>query len=247
MPLTAVIVQARVGSSRLPGKVLLDLDGKPVLGRVIERCYQIRGVDTVCIAIPDAPENDPVASLALACGAKVHRGPELDVLERYRGAAEALCAEYIMRVTSDCPLIDPEVCRQVLVLAQSPSVDYACNNMPRGFPHGLDCEAFTRVALERCGHSARAPSEREHVTPWLRSDAATRRAILPGPGGAAAQERWTLDYPEDYEFLEAVFRHLPTTDITLGYQETMSIIARDPQLKSLQEAAVRRAEREGRR
>lgn len=247
MPLTAVIVQARMSSSRLPGKVLLDLGDKPVLDRVITRCRLIGGVDVVCIAVPEARDSDPVADLALACGAAVHRGPELDVLERYRGAAEALGADYVMRVTSDCPLIDPEICRQVLALVQSSGVDYACNNMPRSFPHGLDCEAFTRAALERCGDAARAPSEREHVTPWLRNDGGVRRTALPGPGGEAAQQRWTLDYPEDYEFLQTVFRRLPAHNATLGYRETMAIIARDPHLKSLHEAAVGRAEREGRR
>lgn len=247
MPLTMVIVQARMGSSRLPGKVLMDLGGRPVLDRVIERCRQIAGVDVVCIAVPEALNSDPVAALALACGAAVHRGPELDVLERYRGAAEALRADYVMRVTSDCPLIDPEVCRQVLALVQSSGADYACNNMPRGFPHGLDCEAFTRAALERCGASARAPAEREHVTPWLRNDASIRRTALSGPGGEAAQHRWTLDYPEDYEFLQALFHHLPANAAALGYRETMAIIAREPRLTSLHEAAARRAEKEGRR
>ncbi len=247
MPLTAVIVQARMSSSRLPGKVLLDLGGKPVLDRVIERCRRIVGVDVVCIAVPESSDSDPVAALALACGAAVHRGSELDVLERYRGAAEAVQADYVMRVTSDCPLVDPEVCRQVLALVRSSGADYACNNMPRSFPHGLDCEAFTRAALERCAGSARAPAEREHVTPWLRNEASIRRTDVTGPGGEAARYRWTLDYPEDYRFLQALFRQLPADNAALGYRETMAIIAREPHLKSLHDAAVERAEREGRR
>lgn len=192
-------------STRLPGKVLLDLAGKTVLAHVLERCARIPGIDKVCCAVPEGTVHDPVAREAEAVGAVVFRGAEQDVLDRYWHAALALGADLIVRVTSDCPLVDPFICGQVLRLVMGSRADYACNNMPASWPHGLDCEAFTFAALERAARTAREPNEREHVTPWLRNNLTIAKANLLGPGGWATEQRWTLDFPEDLEFFRAVF------------------------------------------
>lgn len=201
---TAVVVQARRASSRLPDKVLLDLQGRSILSHVLGRCKRIPGADAVVCAIPDSPGHEALAVEATRLGATVFAGSEEDVLGRYLGAARTVGADIVLRVTSDCPLIDPEVCGQVLDLRRRMDADYAANNLPPSWPHGLDCEAFTLATLQAANDHARPGPEREHVTPWIRANSAYRRVDLPGPGGAAVGERWTLDHPEDLAFLRAL-------------------------------------------
>jgi spore coat polysaccharide biosynthesis protein SpsF (cytidylyltransferase family) len=213
---TVAIVQARWGSSRLPGKVLMPLGGKSVLGHVIDRCRAIKGVDLVCCAVAEDAVSDPVATEAARHKAEVWRGPVDDVLERYRGAAQHFGAEVILRVTSDCPVIDPAICAEVIELSNRENLDYTCNNMPPTWPHGLDCEVFPRAILERAAVLATAPYDREHVTPWIRNAPGLRRANLEGPGGPSAELRWTLDYPEDKVFFQQLWAHLESlADIPL--------------------------------
>jgi len=228
---TAVVVQARMASTRLPAKVLRHLGGRSVLAHVLERCARIPGADVVCCAVPDGAESDPVAAEAERAGAAVSRGSEHDVLARYLGAARAVGAEVVLRVTSDCPLIDPAVCGEVLALRARQRTDYACNNMPPSWPHGLDCEAFTTAALAEAARQATASHEREHVTPWLRHAPGLGRANLDGPGGSAAEQRWTLDHPEDLAFLEAVFARLP--DGGTDHRQVLALLEANPELAQI--------------
>ena len=202
----AVIVQARMTSTRLPGKVLEDIAGTTALGHVLQRCAAIPGIDKVCCAIPEGSRQDAVADEAERHGAMVVRGCENDVLARYFHAANALNAHIVMRVTSDCPLIDPWLCGEVLsALDSGEAVDYAANNFSHRYPHGLDCEAFTSVALTLAWKMATEEYDREHVTPWLRRAPEIRRVSIDGPDAALGQLRWTLDYPEDLAFCRALF------------------------------------------
>ena len=134
---SVIIVQARMMSIRFPGKILKPLAGKTVLAHVLDRCKAVESADVICCAVADGSDSDPVAAEAERCGVVVSRGSEDDVLDRYYQAAKALDAGVIMRVTSDCPLIDPEVCQQVLKYRQSNDADYACNNIPPSWPNGL--------------------------------------------------------------------------------------------------------------
>ena len=202
------IVQARFGSSRLPGKVMLTLDGRSVLAEVLRRCLSIPGIDGVCCAIAEGFAADMLAHEARSVGAEAFIGPEQDVLARYLGAARQFKAGEILRVTSDCPLIDPDVCAAVLDRRRDTDADYVANNFAPGFPHGLDCEAFTMEALERSAALAVAPYDREHVTPLLRRSGDFRQEALQAADARFADFRWTLDYPEDYAFFHAVFRML---------------------------------------
>lgn len=231
-PFTAVIVQARFGSTRLPGKVLKSLAGHSVLEHVLHRCQAITGVDTVCCAIPNTSESDEVALCAQRCGVQVFRGSEHDVLDRYYQAARWLNADVVMRVTSDCPLIDPSVCNAVLQLRTEHDTDYACNNMPRTFPHGLDCEAFTFVALEQAAKEATDPFSREHVTPWLRTHHMVSRCNLIREG-LGASPRLTIDYPEDFEFFTALFAKLPAWPAIPSTTEILEILAQHPEITML--------------
>jgi spore coat polysaccharide biosynthesis protein SpsF len=229
---TAVIVQARNLSTRLPGKVLKPLGRHTVLEEVLCRCGKIPGADIVICAIPDKPEDEPLIPLVQRSGAMLIRGSTKNVLARYRIAAEAVKTDIVMRVTSDNPLIDPELCGEVLKLRAKENADYACNNMPPSFPLGLDCEVFTMDALRRADQSTVDREEREHVTPWLRRDPGVKIAKLPGPGGHAIEQRWTLDYPEDYEFLRRIFELLPSNRIP-PWTEVMKLIDSHPDIQTI--------------
>lgn len=233
MSCTAVIIQARMGSSRLPAKVMRDLGGRPVLEHVLRRCQNIPNADTVVCAVPEGPENDPIVSLCEAREIVVVRGDESDVLGRYHKAAMAVKADVILRVTSDCPLIDFEVCDAVLTLREQENSNYACNNMPPSFPHGLDCEAFTMTALDMAHRQANTAHQREHVTPWLRQNSTVSRTALSGPGGSVTDHRWTLDYPEDLDFFQALFAHIVGDPTTLNYRAILKVLDSNPTLNTI--------------
>ncbi len=193
---TACIVQARMGSTRLPGKMMLPLGETTVIGEVLTRCWQIPGVDIVIAALPDTRMNDMLAEEA-SNHAPVYRGPENDVLARYYGAAMAVEADHIIRVTGDCPRISPEVCGAVLTMLVRNGADYCSNVDPRTFPQGYDCEAFTIDTLQRAQDEAE-PLEREHVTTWMRR-AGIVRVNLGSPWHMDG--RMVLDTIEDYRAL----------------------------------------------
>lgn len=186
-----------------------QIAGRPVLAHVLTRCRSIEGCDVVVCAVPDQDESAPLEAVARDCGARVCYGPESDALGRYAAAARMVSASVVMRVTSDCPLIDPEVCSAVLELREREQADYAANNMPRSFPHGLDCEAFTAEVLAEADRTARDAYDREHVTPWMRRASHLKRANLSSRRPSLEAHRWTLDYPEDLEFFRGVFSLLP--------------------------------------
>lgn len=228
-----VIVQARHASTRLPGKVLLDLNGQTVLSRVLRRCQAIEAADAVCCAIPESADCDGIVAEAEKMGVTVYRGSEDDVLARYLGAAEQMKADVILRVTSDCPLLDPTVCGDVLALRASQGADYACNNMPPSWPHGLDCEAFPFSWLERAANEATHPFEREHVTPFIRNHPKAKTANLPSPDPALARYRWTLDTAADFTFFEALWPHLPEGSEAWGYSHALAIVQAHPEIASI--------------
>lgn len=229
----AIIIQARMGSSRLPGKVLLDLGGRTALARCIERCMTIDAADAIVCAVAEGAESDPVAEEAWASGALVVRGSETDVLSRYAAAAREVRADRVMRVTSDCPLIDPEVCDRLVAFADATGADYVSNNMPPSWPHGLDCDVFPANLLYEAEKYAIEQHDREHVTPWIRRHKSITRACLAGPGGLAGQQRWTLDYAQDYAFLKAVFDALGPAASTARVADIIALLARRPDIQAI--------------
>jgi len=230
---TACIVQARVASTRLPAKVLKEVAGEPILGHVLRRCGVIPGNDIVVCATVASAECGPIAAIAESYGALVFRGSESDVLDRYLNAARSVDADVVMRVTSDCPLIDPELCADVLRARAKTGAEYAANNFVYGYPHGLDCEIFTRSALEQAAAGTREPHDREHVSPWIRRNPNYRRESVVGPGTAAAKWRWTLDFPEDLDFLRALFAYLPPRPAIPSWTEVAGTIDRHPELAGI--------------
>jgi spore coat polysaccharide biosynthesis protein SpsF (cytidylyltransferase family) len=229
----ATIIQARMGSTRLPGKVLADLGGRSVLARVVERALAIAGCDVVVCAVPDAPGDDPVAEEAHAAGAVVTRGSTEDVLDRYWRAAQAVKADAVMRITSDCPLIDPGVCGELIARWTASGADYGSINMPPTWPHGLECEVFSSAWLERAALEAVKPSDREHVSPFIREHPEAVRMNMPGPGPETVRHRWTLDHADDLTFLRALWARLPEGPAGWDWHVPFAIVEADPALAAI--------------
>ncbi len=229
----AIIVQARWNSSRLPGKILENLGDAPALKRCLDRCDMIPQSDIVVCAVPDTAENDVIAEAAASWGYTVSRGSEDDVLSRYAKAARDVNASTVMRVTSDCPMIDPQISGSVLQLLNRSGVHYACNNMPARFPHGLDCDAFSAELLHEADKFAESKYDREHVTPWIRSKKGVRRASLQGPGEPVSTLRWTLDYKEDLLFMQALYDVMGDQAPTASAAEYARICLMRPDIQAI--------------
>jgi glutamate-1-semialdehyde 2,1-aminomutase len=220
---TVAIIQARMSSARLPGKVLMTLAGQPVLAWVTRAARVIPGIDKVVLATSVEASDDPVAAWCEGAGVDCYRGPLDNVLARYAGAARQYNADIVMRITADCPLLDPAVCGEVLKLLQTSGCDYATNVIPRTWPTGLDCEAMTAKTLFAAEHGATTDRHREHVTPYIYDHPETfsiRNVPCPVPGLEA--RRWTLDTPEDYAFLSSVVEKLGWSEIP-GYRELLAM------------------------
>lgn len=203
MTVTALI-QARMSSSRLPGKVIADLGGQPMIGYMLERVRRASRIDRIAVVTSTDPSDDPLAEAVSAQGADVHRGSLDDVLGRFGTAVAELGGDVIVRLTGDCPLIDPGVIDAVIALRETAGSDYASNVDPPSFPDGLDVECFTRAALERALAEADEPAMREHVTVWMRD---ARSGLTRANHSAlvdASHLRLTVDYPDDLEVVRAI-------------------------------------------
>lgn len=201
---TVAVMQARMGSSRLPGKVLEPLGDTTVLGCGIRRLLRARRIDVVVVATTHQAHDDPVAEEAERHGARVVRGPEDDVLRRYALAARATGAATVVRVTSDCPLIDPGIVDACVDLRQTAGAVYASNTLVRSFPRGFDVEAFSAASLHEADAEATAADEREHVTPFIRRHSDRFPAASLEASDPAPQFRVTVDEPADLASVRAV-------------------------------------------
>ncbi len=223
------IVQARMGSTRLPGKVLRDLAGKPMIERVLERVRCAGSVDETIVATSDLPGDDPLADWLATRHHACFRGSEPDVLARFAGAAAQAGADAIVRITADCPLTDPGVIDEVVAAfrAGQPGLDYGSNVLPRRtFPRGLDTEIFTRTALEACAREAADASSREHVTPFIYRH--PERFRLHGVEADAdySEHRWTVDTPEDFELIEKIYTTLGDADFS--WKDVLHLLGQNP-------------------
>lgn len=207
---TVAIVQARMGSARLPGKVLRNLGNVPILGWVLERLQQATELDEIVVATTQEIRDDPIESFANRLGVPVFRGDEHDVLSRYLGAAAEHHADLIVRVTADCPFIDPELVDQVVTQIQREvSLDYACNFFPhRHFPRGLDVECVRLRALERVQSSSPTVSQQEHVTLGIYQNPDRFQMTSVSWPQDYSEHRWTIDTPEDLQLAEQIARNL---------------------------------------
>ena len=210
--MAVAILQARMSSSRLPGKVMKPLAGRPMVERQIERLRRCETLSRLVVATSDDPSDDVLASFLKDIGVEVYRGSLADVLGRYVGAIEALgIGGQIVRLTADCPLADPGVIDDCVRLQARLGVDYCSNGRNRTYPRGLDVESFDAEDLLTAGREATDPYDREHVTPFLYRPGAlfTQGELVQDRDESAL--RWTVDTPEDYAFVEKVYAALYPT------------------------------------
>jgi spore coat polysaccharide biosynthesis protein SpsF len=225
---TLAIIQARMGSTRLPGKVLQDIAGKPMLVRVVDRVRRAKTVDEIVIAITDLPQDDILEQQCLLRGWLYYRGSEKDVLDRYYRAVAKFGAEVIIRITSDCPLIDPDVIDQVVLAYQaSPLVDYASNVLPpRTFPRGLDTEVFGAEVLKRLWQECTDPILREHVALFIHKNLAKFKTRSVRNMVDQSEQRWTVDTPEDLRFIRNIYEKFGNREFT--WQNVLTLLDQNP-------------------
>jgi spore coat polysaccharide biosynthesis protein SpsF len=210
---TLVVVQARTGSTRLPGKVLLPVAGAPILVRMLERVLAARARFDLVVATTDRPEDDGLVELVRRLGVRVFRGHPTDLLDRHYRAAHAARADVVVKIPSDCPLVDPAAIDRVLgsFLADPGRHDFVSNLHPPSWPDGNDVEVLTFAALEQAFRTAAAPHEREHTTPflWDRPERFRVGNVAWETGqDLSMTHRLTLDYPDDYALVAAIYEVL---------------------------------------
>jgi spore coat polysaccharide biosynthesis protein SpsF len=227
---TVIISQARMGSTRLPGKVLRTAAGKPFLEHHLERLRRVKGAQAVWVATTVLPQDDPIVELCTRVGVPYFRGSEDDVLARYHGAASEAAAQVVVRVTSDCPLIDPAIVDTVIArLSSDPArPDYVSNTLVRSYPRGLDCEAFRFEVLEEAHRLATRSEEREHVTPyiyWRPERFRIQQEVSPVD---LSCNRWTVDTPEDEELVRRLLEAALRANPRFGLPELLQVIEAHP-------------------
>lgn len=228
------VLQARTSSTRLPGKVLAPVLGEPMLARQLERIGRAARIDLAMVATSDEPSDDAVAALCAGIGTACFRGSLPDVLDRFHGAAATVGPRHVMRLTGDCPLVDPAVLDALVELHVAGGYDYSSNVRPRTFPHGLDAEIFTIELLDRAWHEATTPYEREHVTPFMNAPGreGVRQGSLVGPVDRS-ELRWTVDHPEDLEVVRAVFAALYPRDPAFTTADVVAFLEAHPEVEAI--------------
>jgi len=206
LTLILAILQARLSSTRLPGKVLLPVLGQPMILRQIERVRRAARIDRLVVATSTDPSDDPLAAVLTGAGVAVHRGSLDDVLGRFIGALDATPADHVVRLTGDCPLIDPGLIDATIALCLERGADYAQNRLiDKGYPKGQDVEVITAEALRRAAAQASTPEEHEHVTWGVWNQPDRYRIVRLEPPVDEGHVRWTVDRPDDYAFVCAVY------------------------------------------
>ena len=241
---TVAIIQAHMGSTRLPGKVMCDIEGSSMLARVVRRTRRARKLDQVVVACATDPVDDVLLPECAKLGVEVFRGSDTDVLDRYLGAASHFQATTIVRITSDCPLIDPEIIDQVVAAFEQAGPDYAANILQRTYPRGLDTEVFRLSGLERCWGEAREKYQRVHVTPYFYQNPDKFRLLNVFGVCDYSPYRWTVDTPEDLEFVRRIYRHLGS-DETFSWIKVLALVRGNPELLELNRQVQQKSLHEG--
>lgn len=237
---TVAIIQARMGSTRLPGKVLMDLAGEPVLARVVERARRAKTLNEVVVATTVEAADTPIVRLCEARHWPCFRGSEADVLDRYYQAAKAFRADVVVRITSDCPLIEPEVVDRLVgeFLERLPAVEYAANFLPTPtYPHGLDAEVMRFDVLERIWREDTNPAWREHVTLYLLEHPEWFHIHTVSHDPDLSHHRWTVDNAEDLDLVRCIVGHFGHDRFT--WREVLDLLAQHPDWMELN-AHIRR-------
>ncbi|WP_274654182.1 glycosyltransferase family protein [Paenibacillus humicola] len=230
----AAIIQARMGSTRLLGKVLRMLGDKTVLAHVVDRLRAVPQVDEVIVATTAGSRDEPVAEEARRIGAACFRGSEEDVLSRYYEAAKQVQADAVVRITSDCPLLDPEVSSLVIrSYMEAPMCDYASNTLVRTYPRGLDTEIFSFESLEAAFAETREAYDREHVTPFIYRHPERFVCKSVTSGIPVPDYRWTLDTPEDWELIRRLYDALYVPGQRFSWHQAAAWMNANPEFHAI--------------
>src|SRR3989344_6061245 len=232
------IVQARTTSTRLPGKVLEEIEGKPMVWHVMNRVLAAETVDKAVLAFPDTKENDMIQMLAEKHLWEYARGSEDDVLARYVSALTLFPCDHVVRITADCPLADPAIIDLVVKEHLESSADYTSNTLKRDFPRGLDVEVFRVVVLEQAHREAKQPYAREHVTPYIyeHPEVFLLRSVEAPKALKRPDLRLTVDTKEDLELVRAIYGNLYEPGKIFGLQEVIALFHQYPDLKDINAA-----------
>lgn len=224
----AVILQARTGSSRLPGKVLADLRGRSMLSFLVERLQRCQAVDQIILATTNQPEDDVLADLVFSLGLQVVRGSQQDVLARFVLAAGCTDAPVLVRITGDCPLIDPDLLDETIAAFYQQNLDYLSNCLPPTYPDGLDIEVFSREALLQADRDCVDSAQREHVTPWIHKSGHFRLGSKIHDQDLS-HHRWTVDEPEDLQVIRSVVDYFEGRS-DFKWQEVLKLQQQQPDI-----------------
>jgi len=236
------IIQARVGSTRLPKKVLKKIAGKPMLWHVIDRVKKAKLVDEVVLATTTKEEDKPLLKLAKESGVKSYAGSEDDVLDRYFRAAVEFGADVIVRVTADCPLIDPEIVDKVIKYFLDGSFDYVSNvRIKPTYPNGLDVGVFSFDALEKAWKEAKKLSEREHVTPYIWNHPEMFKLGNVGHEKDLSEMRWTVDTDKDLKFVREVYKRLYKKGRIFLMKDVLKLLEKQSELAEINKGIARDA------
>ena len=237
-PKVTAIIQARMTSTRLPGKVLMEVMGRPLLSYQVERLRFSNRIDETIIATTTNKEDDPVAKLAQKEGIKVYRGSEDDVLDRYYQAAKEYGAEHIMRLTGDCPLIDPVICDLVIDSYLTSGVDFVHTGPT--FAEGLDCEIFSLECLKLAWHGSKLRSEREHCTMYFHNHPEKVRTTTIVNATDDSKYRFTVDELEDFSVVKAILENLyQDNEDDVGFSEIKGFLDSNPDIFDLNKGIMR--------
>ncbi len=220
-----------MGSTRLPGKVMLPLEGKTVLEHVLRRLRHVNFLGSIVVATTTNKIDAPIYELSTRLGFRCFRGSELDVLSRYYHAAKEMGAQLIIRCNADCPLIDPKVVELIIstFLQKSDQYDYVSNILRPTFPTGMHCEAFSFEALQNAYENALDPLEREHVTPYIYRRPNKFRLHNVQLGEDLSSYRWTLDLPEDFVLISKIYQALYKYDAVFSMLSIIELLNKNPE------------------
>lgn len=233
------ILQARTSSTRLPGKVLMNLAGQPMLARQIERIKGSKLIDKLIVATSDSEDDNRLAELCGEIEVECFRGSLDDVLDRFYRAAEPNQPEHVVRLTGDCPLADPAVIDQVIQFYLLSGCDYVSNTLEPTFPDGLDVEVISFGALKKAWREAKKQSEREHVTPYIIGHRGMFNVANFAHSRNLSKLRWTVDEPEDFEFVKAVYERLYEQNPRFDMADILKLIDSSPELITINQGFVR--------
>jgi len=229
------IIQARMTSTRFAGKVLADIEGKSMLWHVIRRLKFAKKIDDIILAIPTRKESDILEKFSKENNIKYFRGSESDVLSRYYETAKKFGADIIIRITSDCPLIDPKIVDLVIKRHLNSSADYTANILERSFPRGLDVEVFNFKTLERVYKEAKKKYQREHVTIYIHENSEKFCLVNVKNSRDFSNMRWTVDEKEDLEFVRGIYKKLYKKKEIFLMEDVINLLKRQPELIKINE------------